>query len=246
MPVQAAPQIVSELAPTGVLRAAINMGNFLLVTGKAPNGDPTGVSPDMAAAVAARLGVPVQFVAYARPGEIADDAEKGAWDIANIGAEPQRAAVINFTAAYCEIEATYLVPAGSPIPRVAEIDQPGRRVAVTARSAYGLWLENNYTKGELLQFDTAEEAIRAFTEQKMDAYAGLRPGLIDVAAKLPGSRILDGQFTAVQQAIGTPKKNGAAFAFLRDFVEESKKNGLIASLIERHGVVGRLSVAPPV
>jgi len=244
MPVTPSQQVIAELAPTGVLRAAINMGNFLLVTGKTPSGDPSGVSPDMAAAVAARLGVPVKFVPYARPGEIADDAEKGLWDIGNIGAEPQRAAVINFTAAYCEIEATYLVPAGSSIRSVSEVDQPGKRCAVTARSAYGLWLENNYKKGELLQFDTADAAIKAFTDQKMDAYAGLRPGLIDVAAKLPGSRILDGQFTAVQQAIGTPKKNAAAFAFLRDFVAESKTNGLIASLIERHGTVGRLSVAP--
>jgi polar amino acid transport system substrate-binding protein len=245
MPVTPSSQVIAELAPTGVLRAAINMGNFLLVTGKDPNGDPSGVSPDMAAALAARLGVPVKFVPYARPGEIADDAAKGLWDIGNIGAEPQRAAVIDFTAAYCEIEATYLVPAGSSIREVGEVDQPGKRLAVTARSAYGLWLENNYKQGELLQFNTADEAIKAFVDDKMDAYAGLRPGLIDVAAKLPGSRILDGQFTAVQQAIGTPKKNAAAFAFLREFVEESKKNGLIASLIERHGTVGRLSVAPP-
>jgi polar amino acid transport system substrate-binding protein len=245
MPVTPSAQVISELAPTGVLRAAINMGNFLLVTGKDPSGDPSGVSPDMAAAIAARLGVPVKFVPYERPGEIADDAEKGLWDIGNIGAEPQRAAVVSFTAAYCEIEATYLVPAGSPIQSVGEVDQPGKKCAVTARSAYGLWLENNYNKGELLQFDSANAAIQAFVDQKMDAYAGLRPGLIDVAAKLPGSRILDGQFTAVQQAVGTPKKNAAAFAFLRDFVEESKKNGLIASLIERHGTTGRLSVAPP-
>jgi polar amino acid transport system substrate-binding protein len=245
MPVQPSQNIVAELAPTGVLRAAINMGNFLLVTGKTPSGDPTGVSADIAAAIAARLGVPVKFMPYARPGEIADDAEKGLWDIGNIGAEPQRAAVINFTAAYCEIEATYLVPAGSSIRSVAEIDQPGKRVAVTARSAYGLWLENNFNKGELLQFDSADAAIKAFTDQKMDAYAGLRPGLIDVAAKLPGSRILEGQFTAVQQAVGTPKKNAAGFAFLREFVEEAKHSGIVASLIERHGVTGRLSVAPP-
>ena len=245
MPVTPSQQVIDELAPTGVLRAAITMGNFLLVTGRTPSGDPSGVSPDMAAAIAARLGVPARFVPYEKPGEIADDAEKGRWDIGNIGAEPQRAAVINFTAAYCEIEATYLVPAGSPIRSVGEVDRPGRRLAVTARSAYGLWLENNYRQGELLQFNSADEAIRAFTDQKMDAYAGLRPGLIDVAARLPGSRILDGQFTAVQQAVGTPKKNAAAFAFLRDFVEESKRNGLIASLIERHGVGGRLSVAPP-
>ena len=115
------PKLVAELAPTGVLRAAINMGNFLLVTGKAPNGDPTGVSPDMALAIGARLGVPVKFIPYARPGEIADDAEKGVWDIGNIGAEPQRAAVISFTAAYAEIEATYFVPAGSPIKAIAEV-----------------------------------------------------------------------------------------------------------------------------
>jgi polar amino acid transport system substrate-binding protein len=245
MPVQPSQQIVSELAPTGVLRAAINMGNFLLVTGKTPSGDPSGVSADMAAAIAARLGVPVKYLPYARPGEIADDAGKGLWDIGNIGAEPQRAAVINFTAAYCEIEATYLVPAGSAIRSVGEVDQPGRRCAVTARSAYGLWLENNFKKGELLQFNSADEAIKAFLDQKMDAYAGLRPGLIDVTAKIPGSRLLDGQFTAVQQAVGTPKKNAAGFAFLREFVEEAKRAGVVASLIERHGVTGRLSVAPP-
>jgi polar amino acid transport system substrate-binding protein len=245
MPVAPSPEAIAELTRTGVLRAAINMGNFLLVTGRTPSGDPSGVSADIAAAIAARLGVPVRYVPYARPGELADDAEKGAWDIGNIGAEPQRATVINFTAAYSEIEATYLVPAGSPIRNVAEVDQPGRRVAVTARSAYGLWLENNYKRGELLQFTSADEAIKAFVDQKLDAYAGLRPGLIDVAAKLAGSRILDGQFTAVQQAVGTPKKNAAGFAFLKEFVEEAKKTGLVASLIERHGVQGRLAVAPP-
>ena len=245
MPVQPSQQIVAELAPTGVLRAAINMGNFLLVTGKTPSGDPSGVSADMAAAIAARLGVPVKFLPYARPGEIADDAEKGLWDIGNIGAEPQRAAVISFTAAYAEIEATYLVPAGSPIKSVAEVDQPGKKCAVTARSAYGLWLENNYKKGELVQFDNAVDALKAFDAGGFDAYAGLRPGLIDEAAKRPGSRILDGQFTAVQQAVGTPKKNVLGFAFLKEFVEEAKKNGLVASFIERQGTVGRLSVAPP-
>jgi polar amino acid transport system substrate-binding protein len=237
-------EVATELAPTGVLRAAINMGNFLLVTGKTPSGDPEGVSPDMAREIAARLGVPVKYVPYARPGEIADDAEKGLWDIGLIGAEPQRAAVISFTAAYCEIEATYLVPAGSPIRNVAEVDQPGKRIAVTARSAYGLWLENNVKKAQLMQFDSADAALKQFDSEKMDAYAGLRPGLLAVAQARPGSRILDGQFTAVQQAVGTARKNTAGAAFLRDFVEEAKKSGLVARLIERHGVVGRLSVAP--
>src|SRR5262252_8951485 len=105
-------EVASELAPTGVLRAAINMGNFLLVTGKSASGDPEGVSPDMAREIAMRLGVPVKYVPYARPGELADAAGTGIWDIGLIGAEPQRAEKIAFTPAYVESEATYLVPAG--------------------------------------------------------------------------------------------------------------------------------------
>ena len=108
-------QIVAELAPTGVLRAGINMSNFLLVTGKSASGDPQGVSPDMAAEIARRLGVPVAYVQFERPSKLADAAGTNTWDIGLIGAEPQRAEKITFTAAYCEIEATYLVPNGSPI-----------------------------------------------------------------------------------------------------------------------------------
>ena len=236
--------VVTELAPTGVLRAAINMGNFLLVTGRTSAGDPEGVAPDMAREIASQLGVPVAYVPYARPGELADAAGSGVWDIGLIGAEPQRAEKIAFTPAYVEIEATYLVPAGSPLQTIADVDKRGRRVAVTARSAYGLWLENNYKEGELLQFDNAEAALKAFDGEKLDAYAGLRPGLIDLQKARPGSRILDGQFTAVQQAVGTARSNAAGATFLRDFVEEAKKSGLVARLIERHKVTGRLSVAP--
>ena len=236
--------VVTELAPTGVLRAAINMGNFLLVTGRTSAGDPEGVAPDMAREIASQLGVPVAYVPYARPGELADAAGSGVWDIGLIGAEPQRAEKIAFTPAYVEIEATYLVPAGSPLQTIADVDKRGRRVGVTARSAYGLWLENNYKEGELLQFDNAEAALKAFDGEKLDAYAGLRPGLIDLQKARPGSRLLDGQFTAVQQAVGTARSNAAGAAFLRDFVEEAKKSGLVAGLIEKHKVTGRLSVAP--
>jgi len=239
-------QIVSELAPTGVVRAAINMGNFLLVTGKDPSGDPSGVSPDIAAAIAARLGVPVKYVPYARPGELADDAEKGLWDIGLIGAEPQRAEKISFTAAYCEIEATFLVPPGSAIQNIVEVDRAGIRIAVSARSAYDLWLERNIKNAQLVRVEGGgDNAFNRFIGDKLEAYAGLRPGLLPLAEKLPGSRILAGQFTAVQQAVGTPKKNAAGFAFLRDFVEEAKRAGIVATLIERHAVSGRLSVAPP-
>jgi polar amino acid transport system substrate-binding protein len=238
-------QVVAQLAPHGVLRAAINMGNFLLVTGRTESGDPDGCSPDMARAIAAALGVPVQFVPYARPGELADDAENDKWDIGNIGAEPARAEKIDFTAAYVEIEATYLVPAGSPIKSMAEVDVKGNRIAVTARSAYDLWLERNIHHATLHRGNNQAATIEMFQKDKMEALAGLRPGLLGDLEKMPGSRILDGQFTAVQQAIGTPKKNAAGAAWLKQFVEDAKKSGDVAKLIEKHGVVGRLSVAPP-
>lgn len=237
--------VVSELAPKGVLRAGVNMSNFLLVTSRTPSGDPAGVSPDMARAIADRLGVPVQYVPFPKPGELADAAEKDVWDIGLIGAEPARAEKIAFTAAYVEIEATYLVPPGSKLTRIEEVDRPGVRIAVTARSAYDLWLERNIKQAQLIRSDSLSSATELFVRDKLDALAGLRPGLIGDAAKMPGSRILDGQFTAVQQAIGTPRKNTAGAAFLREFVEEAKRSGLVKSLIEKHGVVGRLSVAPP-
>lgn len=237
------PDIVAELAPTGVLRAGINMSNFLLVTGKTASGDPVGVSPDMAAEVARRLGVPLKLVPYKSPGELGDDAEKNIWDIGNIGAEPQRAKTIAFTAAYCEIESTYLVPAGSPIQTIADVDKPGIRISVTGRSAYGLWLENNIKQATLLRTDTLDASFEKFVNEKLEVLAGLRPRLIDDVKKLPGARILDGKFSAVQQAIGTPKKNVKAAPWLAAFVEEAKRTGLVQSFIDNHHVKG-LSVAP--
>ena len=234
----------SELAPTGVLRAAINMSNFLLVTGKTAAGDPQGVSPDMAAEIARRLGVPVKYLPYPKPGELADDAGKGMWDIGLIGAEPQRAEQIAFTAAYVEIEATYLVPAGSPIKTIAEVDRAGVRIAVTARSAYELWLARNIKHATLVGTDTLDSAMKQFVDEKMEALAGLRPRLLQDVGKIPGARILDGQFSAVQQAVGTPRKNTAGAKFLAEVVEDVKKSGLVAGYIQRHKVIG-LSVAPP-
>lgn len=239
------PEIVSQLAPTGVLRAGINMANFLLVTGKRASGDPDGVAPDMAGEIAARLGVPVAYVPYATPGELSDAAGGGIWDIGLIGAEPQRAEKIAFTAAYVEIEATYMVPAGSSLQSLEEVDRDGVRIAVTARSAYELWLSRNIKHAELVLSDSLDAAYEQFVADKLDALAGLRPRLLQDIENLPGARILEGQFTAVQQAVGTARANEAAAAFLAETVEELKASGFVAGLIERHGVVGRLSVAPP-
>ncbi len=237
--------VIAELAPTGMLRAGINLSNFLLVTGKASNGDPIGVSPDMAAEIARRLGVAVEFIGYPDPGALADAAEVGEWDIGNIGAEPQRAQTIAFTAAYCEIASTYLVPAGSPIKSIHDVDRPGVRIATKARAAYGLWLENNLKHAKLLGTESIDDSFDAFVEQGLEALAGLRPRLVADVERLPGARILDGQFSAVQQAIGTPRKNAVSAAWLAGVVEDLKGTGFVADLIAKHEVKG-LSVAPAV
>jgi polar amino acid transport system substrate-binding protein len=236
--------IISDLAPTGVLRAGINLSNFLLVTKVNSTGDPEGVAPDLAGEVAMRLGVSVKYVTFKSPGELADAIDKDVWDIGLIGAEPQRAETIAFTSAYAEIEATYLVPSGSRLKAIADVDSEGVRIAVTARSAYGLWLDRNIKHAELIRSDTLDSAYEEFVSAKLSALAGLRPRLLSDLGKLPGSRILDGRFMSVQQAIGTSRKNPAGAAFLRDFVEEAKASGLVAWLIERYKVRG-LSVAPP-
>jgi polar amino acid transport system substrate-binding protein len=236
-------QIVAELAPTGVLRAGINMSNFLLVTGKTAAGDPDGVSPDMAAEIARRLGVGVRYVQFERPSKLADAAGTNVWDIGLIGAEPARAEKIAFTPAYCEIEATYLVQPNSPYQKVADVDRAGARITVRRGAAYDLWLTANLKHATLLRLDSADGPFEQFVAEKLDAYASLRPQLLDDVKKLPGSRILAGNFTTIQQAIGTEKKNTAGAAFLREFVAEAKTSGLVARLIEKHHVAG-LSVAP--
>jgi polar amino acid transport system substrate-binding protein len=236
------PEIIAALAPTGVLRAGINLSNFLLVTGKNAAGDPIGVAPDMAGELAKQLGVPVKYVTFKSPGELADQAGKAVWDVGLIGAEPQRAETIAFTPAYVEIEASYLVPAGSRLANIAEVDAPGVRIAVAGRSAYGLWLDRNIKHATLIRADSLTGATEQFMRDRLDALAGLKPGLLADLDKLPGARILEGKFMSVQQAIGTAKKNTVGAAYLRDFVEEAKASGLVARLIDKHKVRG-LSVA---
>ncbi len=235
--------IVSELAPGGTLRAGINMANILLVTGSTPAGEPTGVSPGMARAIAERLGVAVSYVRFASPGEVADAVAADAWDIALIAADPARAETIAFSAAYVEIEATYLVPSGSPIRSIGDIDRPGVRIAVSDRSAYDLYLARTLKHAGLHRAKGLKGAFDLFVDEGLDALAGLRPALNGNAEDLPGARVLDRRFTTVQQAIGTKLENTAAAAFLQAFVAEAKASGLVARLIERHGVTGRLQVA---
>ena len=239
---QAAPTVRTELAPTGKLRVGLNMSNFLLTATEAATGKPKGVAADLGQELGRRLGVPVELVPFPNPGAVADAAKTGAWDVGFIGAEPQRANEIDFTAAYVEIEATYLVPPGSPIKTIADVDRAGIRIAISDRSAYDLYLTRHLKHAELVRA-RGDDIFKRFVSDKLEAMAGLRPGLVKDQTKLPGSRILDGNFTAVQQAAGTPKGRPAGAQYLRAFIEDAKATGLVAKLIAKNNVVG-LTVAP--
>jgi len=238
---QVSPEVRSQLAPSGTLRVGLNMSNFLLTATDTATGKPKGLAADLGHELGRRLGVPVELVPYPNPGALGDAAKSGAWDVGFLGAEPQRAKEIDFTAAYVEIEATYLVPAGSPIKTIAEVDRPGVRIAISDRSAYDLYLTRELKHAQLVR-ERGDAILTRFLSDKLDAMAGLRPGLMKDQAKAPGSRILDGNFTAVQQAAGTPKGRPAGAKYLKEFIEDVKASGLVARTIEKHNVRG-LNVA---
>jgi polar amino acid transport system substrate-binding protein len=235
------PAARSDLAPTGTLRAGINYGNFLLVA-KDPAG-PRGVAADLARELGRRSGLPVEFVAYEQAGKLAEGVRAGAWDIAFLASEAERANEIAFTNAYLEIEATYLVPAGSPIRSIADVDREGVRIAVADKSAYDLFLSRTLKRAQLVRAQGIDGSYNLFVEQKLDVLSGLKPRLLKDVEQLPGARILDGRFTAVQQSIGAPKGRIAAAGYLREFVEDVKASGFVAESIARNNVRG-VSVAP--
>ena len=233
----------AELLPQKTLRVALNMSNFLLTRKDPASGEAAGVAVDMGRELARRLGASAQFLQYDSPGKVADAAKTGVWDVAFIGAEPQRASEIDFTAAYVEIEATYLLPPGSPLKSIEDVDRKGVRIAISERSAYDLYLTRTLKNAELVRIRGGDEAFKRFVDDRLEALAGLRPRLITDQANLPGSRILDGNFTAVQQACGTPKGRAAGAQYLRAFIEDTKASGLVARFIADNKVRG-LTVAP--
>ncbi|MHB8731290.1 MAG: transporter substrate-binding domain-containing protein [bacterium] len=233
------PEARTALAPSGTLRTGLNYGNFLLVLADGPAGEPRGIAPDLAREIGRRLGVPVDFVRFPQAGPLADGVRDNRWDIAFLGNEPQRAAEIAFSPAYLEIPVTYLVPAGSPIRTLADVDRDGVRIAVSGKSAYDLFLSRALTRAALVRAEGIEASVKLFEEQKLEVLACLTPRLIAAAAALPGSRVLDGRVTGVQQSIGTPRGRAGAGAALQEaFVDEAKGSGLVARLIEKHGVRG--------
>ena len=237
------PAVRADLAPTGTLRVGINYGNVILASRDPASGALRGVHVDLARELGRRVGVPVELVGYEAAAPMVEALKAGTLDAALLSAEPARATDITFTPAYLETEATYLVPAGSPIRTVADVDQDRTRIAVADKSAYDFFLQRNLRRAQLVRASSTHAAYELFKTGKLDALVGLRPRLVMDAAMLPGSRVLDGGFMAIEQTIASPKGRDAAAGYLRAFIEDVKASGLVADTIETHGVRG-VSVAP--
>ena len=214
----------SDLAPNGKLRVGINFGNALL-TKRDPN--PGGIAVDLARELASRLGVPLEIDTHESAGSLADSASKGRWEVGFLGAEPQRANEIDFTAAYVHIESTYVVPAGSPLKSIADVDREGVRIAVNKASAYDLFLSRSLKNATLVR---GESGVDLFVKDKLEVAAGVKQPLVAYAKDHPEVRVMDSHFMEIQQAMGTPKGRLAGAAYLRDFVEDMKASGWLERL----------------
>jgi polar amino acid transport system substrate-binding protein len=226
--------VVKNLAPSGTLRVAINLGNPVLAQ-KTAAGELDGVSVALAKELAKRAGVPIQLTPYESAGKVFDALKTGAWDLAFLAIEPVRANEIDFTAPYVIIEGTYLVKKDSPLKEVEDADRPGIRIAVGKGAAYDLFLTRTVKHAEIVRgsMGGGASAYDLFIEQKLDAAAGVRQAL-DASAKAdPSVRVMSGRFMEIRQAMGTPKGRDTAHAFLKTYVEEMKASGFVAAQLER-------------
>jgi len=230
--------LLPEIAPTGKLRVGINYGNPVLATRDPGSGELRGVAVDLARELGTQTGLPVELVPFESAGKMFDAVKAGAWDVAFLAIDPGRAGEIDFTAPYIEIEGTYLLPSESPFRAIADIDRAGVRVGVSANSAYDLFLGRSIQHAQLVRAPSPDAAFELIVTGKVDVVAGVRQHLVANAGKLPGSRVLDGRFMAIQQALGIPKGHEEGAKYLREFIEDVKASGLVARAIEKAGVRG--------
>ena len=235
-------ELKRQFAPGGVLRAGINLGNPVIAQKGGDGGEPHGVGPALARELARRLALRLSFTTYETAGKLADAVKQGAWDVAFLAIDPERAQEIDFTGAYVHIEGTYMVRADSALKRIEDVDQPRIRVAVGLKTAYDLFLSRALKNAELVRSASSIAAIQQFLDDDLDVVAGVKQPLVAKAASMPGLRVMDGSFMTIKQAAAVPKGRGGARDYLAQFIEEMKASGFVERALKESGV--EASVAP--
>ena len=234
--------ISKKLAPTGILRVGINMSNFLLINGKDSNGLPDGVSPDIGKKLARELDVKCKLVQFKKPGLLADAVNQDMWDIGNIACENERSKTIDFTYPYVNIDANFMFRKKDNFKTNDDINLTGIKIAVLERSAYDLWLTENFKNVELVRVNTIEESHKLFREKKVDVLAGLKPKLIEEIEANEEFEMITIPFTFIKQSIGIKKGNPEILDFLNNFISELIKEGFVEGLLKKHNVQNKLSI----
>lgn len=234
----------AELAPTGKIRAGINYGNPVLASRDSDTGELRGVAVDLARELGRRVEQPVALLGFDSAGKLFDALKAGVWDIAFLAVDPARAAEIDFTAPYLEIEGTYLVPPGSRVGGLGEVDRVGIRIGVSSKSAYDLFLSRTIKQAELVRAAGPDTAFGLLLEGQVDVVAGVRQHLDQNAVKLPGSRVFAGRFMAIEQALGIRRGRLEGAKYLRAYIEDVKASGFVRRALERAGVRGVTVAAP--
>lgn len=237
------PAIRSDLAPTGKLRVGVNYGNPVLARREPGGGELRGVVVDLARELGRRTDLPVELVGFESAGKMVEGLRANAWDIAFLAVEPGRQGEIDFTAPYIEIEGTYLVPPGSAFRAIRDVDRYGVRIGVSGKSAYDLFLTRTLKHAQLVRASSPEAAFELIMAGEVEVLGGVRQHLEANSSKLAGSRVLDGRFMAIGQALGIAKGRDAGLRYLREFIEEVKASGWVARVLEKSGVQG-VSIAP--
>jgi len=234
--------ISKKLAPSGVLRVGLNMSNFLLINGKDTTGLPDGVSPGIGKRLAEELNVKYEFVQYAKPGLLADAVNDNKWDIGNIACEKERTKSIDFSNSYVNIDANFIFREKDNFKTNHQINTFGNKVAVLERSAYDLWLTENFKNVELIRVNSIEESHELFRENKVNVLAGLKPKLIEEVEANDEYKMIGTPFTFIQQSIGIKKGNSEILDFLNSFISKLIKEGFIENLLKKHKVQNQLSI----
>ena len=237
------PEVRHALAPTGKLRVGLQLGSPHNVIRDSASGEMKGVAFDVGKELARRLGVPFEPVMYPSVGALLDGGKSGAWDVAFVGFSPARAKEWDFTALHLEIEFAYLVPGGSSISTMADVDRPGIRVAVQEKSQPDIFLTRTLKNAEVVRASSLASTVETLKSGKADAIFSIKPSLFEVTNQLPGSRVLDGRPGIDPHAMAIVKGRDPGVPYARQFIEDAKSEGLVKAAIERAGMRG-VVVAP--
>ncbi len=241
---QSADPRIADLVQAGRVRVGLGLGNHAAAIKDPTTGEMHGMAVDLARALAARIGVALEPIMYTRPGAVFEGVRNSAWDVTFLVVDPERTAEADASPIYMQSEFTYLVPAGSPIRRVADADRPGMRIAVRRGDAVDLRLSRILKHAQLRRANDQVAGIGLLRSGRVNAYAAPRSTLLAIAAQVPGSHVLDDAFGTTSWAAFVPKGHAGRLAYVSEFVEAAKANGLIAQFIAREGLRG-ITVAPP-